>query len=149
MAFSFNVIMKIIIKEFGDVALSLIGGILVLGIFFSVLFSNILPIGAEVIEINASNKVLNNNKLVSIKNFIVKDGYVRKGEAFDYKDRIIATNSRDENISNFVSIVNAVDTSSIGEKEVTYVLRYNGEKRVGRAKVFVEECLEEEDENYG
>ena len=130
--------MKFIFSEFGDVALSAICGVLIIGLFISVIFTQVLPIGAEAIETNINETPLQNNRIVTIENFVVKDAVLNVGENFDYKDRIIATNSRGEDIREYVTIENLPDTTTPGEKEIMYVLRYNGEKALGKAKLFVE-----------
>lgn len=135
--------MKLLFEEFGNTALAIVVSIVTLGIFLSVLLVDVLPISVKEVEINVNEKAIDNNEIVKIKNFIVKDGVAELGNDFDYRDRVEAINSRDEDISNFISLSQPLDTSTIGEKDVTYVLRYNGEKRLGKAKVFVQEANNE------
>lgn len=141
--------MRGLFSEYGDTTLSIVVGVVTLSLFIGILFSEIIPVSVEAIETNVNDKIVENDKIVSIKEFIVKDGTCHQGEGYDYQNKIIAINSRDENIKNFVSLNEPIDTSEVGEQEVTYVLRYNGEKRVGKAKVFIEAIMEEENEKYG
>ena len=136
--------MKSLFEEYGETVLSVIYGTIIVTVFISVFLVEVLGFsvsqtGESVIETDRSGI----GTPVGIRSFEVRDILIEKGEEINYNDRVFATNDRgdfggtDEDISGFVSVYQAPDVSTTGEKEITYVLRYNGDTRFARAKVIV------------
>ena len=136
--------MRLLFDEYGRLVLAIVCSTILLVFFLSVFVDETMTKSIKAMEYNINDvPEAGDGEIVSIEHFLVKDGIVKQGETFDYRDRVEATNSKGEDISSFVRIDKEVDTSNPGEKEVTYYLRYNGDTMPGRAKVFVEEIKEE------
>ena len=131
--------MKLLFEEYGSLALSIVCGVIVLSLCLSFLIDRMFLSSTTIIENNINEKPLKNeNAPVSIGSFVVNDAYVKQGGTFDYKKRVKAYNTNNEDISSYVTTKNKIDTSKTGETEVTYILRYNGETMLGKAKLFIE-----------
>lgn len=136
--------MKALFEEYGDMLISLITGIIIITTFLFIFFIEVFHININILSEHTMETIPNiHAEPIGIKSFKVKDILVKQGEEINYLDRVEATNNRgnfdgiDEDISSFVSIYNTVDTNVIGEHDIEYVLRYNGESKFVKAKVIV------------
>lgn len=132
--------MRYLFSEYSQTLLSMVVSLLILTMFIGVLLTDILDVNVKTIENNTNNKLFIEESIpVSIDSFVCKDTIVTIGEEFDYKKNCKATNSKGEDISSFISLYEEIDTDNKGEKEAVYILRYNGEKMIGKAKVIIED----------
>ena len=131
--------MRLLFEEYGDVIFSSVCVLVVLGIFLSSFLNQTLTVsansinrGAEEVKLYEANPVL-----IDEASFVVKDVVVNQGDDFNFYDYIKAYNTKGEDIRDYVSLYNTIDTFSLGEKQAAYILRYNGQTMLGKAKVFV------------
>lgn len=131
--------MRLLFEEYGRAIIATVTCSIILSIFLFFLFVVIYPNSVEAIELNVNDiKTVDDKIPVSIGEFIVNDAVIKQGDSFDYQKRIYATNTKGEDISTYVSLMNVVDTSSAGEKQANYILRYNGQTMIGNTRVIVE-----------
>ncbi len=133
--------MKALFEEYADVMFSSIVSIFILSIFCSLIYNQLIFENIDVIS-NAIISPSNINSQISnvgISSFEVKDILINVGENINYYDRIAATNSKGEDIKDYIKPVNLeqIDTNTVGEKYINYILNYNGESKAIRAKVIV------------
>lgn len=136
--------MRALFEEYGDMLISLVSGIIIVITFLFIFFVEVFNININILSENTMETVPNIHvEPIGIKSFKAKDIIVKQGEEINYVDRVEASNNRgdyggiDEDISNFVTIYNNIDTNVLGEHDIEYVLRYNGESKFIKAKVIV------------
>ena len=136
--------MKALFEEYGDTLISLVSGIIIITTFLFIFFVEVFHININILSENTMETIPNiHGEPIGIKSFKVKDILVKQGEEINFVDRVEASNNRgdyggiDEDISNFVTIYNNIDTNVLGEHDIEYVLRYNGESKFAKAKVIV------------
>ena len=136
--------MKSLFEEYGESIISIICSLIIITLFVSVFLLEVLGSNAGIIGSSTIEaKPAADEEHIRIRSFNVRDILISQGEEINYNGRIEAHNDRgdyggvDEDISGYVSLYNEVDTSSAGEKEAVYVLRYNGETRFAKARVIV------------
>lgn len=135
--------MRLLIEEYFRSLLTIVYSVAILTFVMVILISSMYPLSIEAIKVNVNEYKTDNNKMkISIGNFTVKDATINKGDQLEIMDNVVATNSKGEDISNYVSLLSEINTSIVGKKEANYVLRYNGETKLGKAFVFVEENID-------
>ena len=120
-------------------ALELVVSIIMLTICFSILLDPI--ISASVIEepIEKALIIESTEELVHVKeeDFIVKSGVLAEGSDFALSQYVSAKNSRGEDISKYITILEPIDTSTPGVQDLKVVLRYNGQTYIKTAKYYI------------
>ena len=136
--------MKSLFEEYGDMLISLVAGIIIVVTFLFIFFVEVFNININILSEHTMEMIPNiHAEPIGIKSFRVKDILVKQGEEINFVDRIEASNNRgdyggvDEDISDFVTIYNNIDTNTLGEHDIEFVLRYNGESKFVKAKVIV------------
>ena len=132
--------MKTLFEEYGDVLLQAIISSIIFSLFISFFLVSLLDTNVNLLKEDFKLPELNlDTSLVSIKDFKAYDVAILVNEEFNYLDHVSAINTNDEDIKNYISVLNydALDTSEEGEKDITYVLRYNGETRAIKARLIV------------
>ena len=132
--------MKGLFEEYGEVLLQAFISSIIFSLFISFFLVSLLDTNVNILKEDLEPLELNfDTKLVSIKDFGAYDAAVEANEEFNYMDNVWASNTNDEDIKSYISILNydVLDTSKEGEKDITYVLRYNGESRAVNAKLIV------------
>lgn len=119
--------MRRLFSEYAMVCLELICGILILGIFITTTKSD--EIKRIISKNNHEDGLVPFNTKVEVNevDFVVNNASVAYGDEFNYLDYIEAYNNKGEDIKSFVSVLNDIDTTKVGENVVKYVLRYNGQ----------------------
>lgn len=138
--------MKSLYEEYGEVLLQAFISSIIFSLFISFFLTALLNTNVGFIKEELSPLQLSlDADIVSIKEFGVYDALIKVNEEYDYKDKVWAFNSNDEDIKSYISILNYsdLDTSVEGEKELTYVLRYNGEVRAVKGKLVIVDEKEE------
>ena len=138
--------MKSLYEEYGEVLLQAFISSIIFSLFISFFLTALLNTNVGFIKEEFSPLQLSlDADIVSIKEFGVYDALIKVNEEYDYKDKVWAFNSNDEDIKSYISILNYsdLDTSVEGEKELTYVLRYNGETRAIKGKLVIVDETEE------
>lgn len=138
--------MKSLYEEYGEVLLQAFISSIIFSLFISFFLTALLNTNVGFIKEEFSPLQLSlDADIVSIKEFGVYDALIKVNEEYDYKDKVWAFNSNDEDIKSYISILNYsdLDTSVEGEKELTYVLRYNGEVRAVKGKLVIVDEKEE------
>ena len=132
--------MKGLFEEYGEVLLQAFISSIIFSLFISFFLVTLLDTNVNILKEDLKPLQLNfDTNLVSIKDFGAYDAAVEVNEEFNYMDNVWASNTNDEDIKSYISILNydVLDTSKEGEKDITYVLRYNGESRAIKAKLIV------------
>ena len=138
--------MKSLYEEYGEVLLQAFISSIIFSLFISFFLTALLNTNVGFIKEEFSPLQLSlDADIVSIKEFGVYDALIKVNEEYDYKDKVWAFNSNGEDIKSYISILNYsdLDTSVEGEKELTYVLRYNGEVRAVKGKLVIVDEKEE------
>lgn len=138
--------MKSLYEEYGEVLLQAFISSIIFSLFISFFLTALLNTNVGFIKEEFSPLQLSlDADIVSIKEFGVYDALIKVNEEYDYKDKVWAFNSNDEDIKSYISILNYsdLDTSVEDEKELTYVLRYNGEVRAVKGKLVIVDEKEE------
>jgi len=131
--------MKYLFDEYGQTFLSLFISIGIITTFICLILVEVLNVNVKAIENETNNKLFIEETIpVKIDNFVCTDAVIKKGYKFNYQNYTHATNSNDDDISSYITLYEDIDTSEEDEKEAIYILRYNGEKMVGKAKVIIE-----------
>lgn len=82
-------------------------------------------------------KTSSNHQPISIRTFEVNNALIDLDDEFDYQKYVKATDLRNEDISMYVTLLNKPDLEKVGKQELTYILRYNGEKRAIKANLII------------
>lgn len=135
--------MKRLFDEYADFIVTAVISFVAISIFVYVVLTNLIGIGLEMVN-DALEPVHIEKEInpVTIKTFIGKDILIQLNEELNYTDRVEAFNSNDEDIKDYVSII-GFDNKEVGEKEITYLLNYNGQRQAIRAKLIVVDEKEE------
>ena len=135
--------MKKMFDEYVDIIFQAIISIIVILLFVYVALTNLLGIGLEMVD-NALTPLYIEKKIepVKVDSFIAKDILIKLNDEIDYQDRFEAFNSNGESIKEYVSVM-GLDNKEVGEKEITYILNYNGERQAIKAKLIVVDEKEE------
>ena len=143
--------MKRLFEEYGDVMLSATISIIIVLLFIGAIITTLLNQNIKILGENTVQSITYKAQgKIGIRTFKAKDILIKQGEEINYLDRIEAMNNRgdygenDEDIRSYVTIYNQIDNNEIGEKEIVYALRYNGQTQFLKAKLIV---IGEEDEN--
>lgn len=115
----------------------------VYGFMYGVLNTNIDYIK----EVNSPVGIYVDNTPIGIKEFSVKDILIDISDNLNYMEYVSATNTRGEDISSYITILNLPDLNKEGEHELTYVLRYNGYSRAIKAKLIIVDKQKEINDN--
>ena len=138
--------MKGLFEEYGEVFLQAIISSIIFSLFISFFLVSLLDTNVNLLKEDFKPLELNlDTNLVSINDFGAYDAAIEINEEFNYMDNVWASNTNGEDIKSYISILNynALDISEEGIKDITYVLRYNGETRAIKAKLIVVDKGEE------
>lgn len=120
--------MKILFDEYSSTLLQALVCVGVLCFFIGTFLSNVLSSNNRLLQNEISLVYLGNEyTATSIEKFEVKDSLIKVNEEFDYTKYVSAYNSLGDDISSYVTLSNNPDTSEVGTKKLTYLLRYNGQ----------------------
>ena len=129
--------MKAMFDEYADMLFTAIISSIILTIFISLILKDLIGININIVDKNLKPLIIDNDtQPVSIKTFTCKDLLIEKGQELEYLDRIEAFNTNDEDIRDYVTVL-GFDNSQSGEKQITYVLNYNGETKAVKARLIV------------
>lgn len=132
--------MKSLFNEYGDTLLKAIISISLFSIFVFAFLNELLKTNVDVLnkELNAPY-IDSQISPVTIASFSGKDILINVGEEFGYLERVEAYNSNGEDIRDYIEPINLTDgeLSEVGEKDIYYVLNYNGETKAIKAKLIV------------
>lgn len=129
--------MKAMFDEYADMLFTAIISLIILTIFISLILKDLIGININIVDKNLKPLIIDNDtQPVSIKTFTCKDLLIEKGQELEYLDRIEAFNTNDEDIRDYVTVL-GFDNSQSGEKQITYVLNYNGETKAVKARLIV------------
>lgn len=129
--------MRALFDEYADALYVALISIMLITIFISNMFVDLIGVNLELVE--SSLKPVNiesNISPVTISSFKARDILVNINGSLEYLDRIEAYNSKGEDIRDYVTVM-GFDSSSVGVRDITYKLNYNGESRAIRAKLRV------------
>ena len=138
--------MKGLFEEYGEVFLQAIISSIIFSLFISFFLVSLLDTNVNLLKEDFKPLELNlDTNLVSINDFGAYDAAIEINEEFNYMDNVWASNTNGEDIKSYISILNynTLDISEEGIKDITYVLRYNGETRAIKAKLIVVDKGEE------
>lgn len=130
--------MRLLFDEYGDTILTVLISAIVFSLLISFFLNSLLSINMSMVKEDIKAPELSSDIVpVDIKEFKVKDVLLKVGEEFDLKNNVVALNSNNEDISNFVTIKEDVDFSTVSENEVTYILRYNGASKAIKGRLII------------
>ena len=119
--------MRRLFSEYGTTILELICSLLFFAIFISLIqnqsVKEVVSYDNYEIGIKSSDVVVDMNE----EDFVVSNASIAYGSEFNYLDYVEAHNTKGEDVKSFVSVLNNLDTTNVGENIVKYVLRYNGQ----------------------
>ena len=132
--------MKALFEEYGEILLHAFISSIIFSSFISFFLVTLLDTNVNLLKEDFKILELNfDTNPVTIKDFGAYDSVVGINEEFNYMDNVWAFNTNGEDIKSYVSVLNynALDISEEGEKDITYILRYNGESKAIKAKLIV------------
>ncbi len=132
--------MRLLFDEYGDTIFQAVVSIIIYSIFISFFLTKLLGMNVSYIKEEVNIPELSGvTSKVKVNEFRVKDGLIKVNEKFNYEDRAYASNSLNEDISSYITLDDYanIDTSKPGEKDVTYILRYNGQTLAKKAKLII------------
>lgn len=130
--------MKLLFDEYSSAIFEALVCIFVYVFFVYIFLNGVLNTNVEYIgKVISPIDIYTDNELTHINEFKVRDILIDVNEKINYRDYISASNTRNEDISSYVSILNMPDISKEGEYELSYLLRYNGETKAIKAKLII------------
>lgn len=77
--------------------------------------------------------------LIEEGDFIVDNAIIKKGEIFNWKDYVRVMDNNNISLIDYVSVNGIVDTQTVGEYTLTFILNYNGKTIIRDAILYVRE----------
>lgn len=132
--------MKILFDEYGDTLLNAIISLISLMIVVVPSFNHIITTNVDSLKPIISSPDINaERQIITIANFEVDDSVIMLGNEFDYMQYVRASNSKGEDIKEYVNLLYFPNIDKKGEYELIYLLRYNGETMAIKSKLYVME----------
>lgn len=132
--------MKILFDEYGDTLLNAIISLISLMIVVVPSFNHIITTNVDSLKpIISSSDINAERQIITIANFEVDDSVIMLGNEFDYMQYVRASNSKGEDIKEYVNLLYFPNIDKKGEYELIYLLRYNGETMAIKSKLYVME----------
>lgn len=129
--------MKLLLEEYSNVVLTIVGGFIIISIIVSSFFSTNIVVSHNE-DLNSLNPIIERIEVFECKDVLYEDektnllkdvkAYSNTGK--DIKDKVIARIKED----------------SSSNKYVEYILKYNNDYKIKRAKLYIKEEEKDEDD---